>query len=214
MKFYNTLTRRLEEFREIEKGRIGLYTCGPTVYDYPHIGNYRSYVFEDLVKRFFLFLGYRVTHVMNITDIDDKTIRKANELGVPLAEVTQKYIDAFHADLRRPARPARRRLPARHRAYPGNAAADHPGLLEKGFAYDKDGSVYFSIESFPEYGRSGQPRPRQPRSPARRDATPTSTKRRAVQDFVLWKGHKAGRALLGPPLRRRAARAGTSNARP
>ena len=81
MKFYNTLTRSLEDFHEIEPGTVGLYTCGPTVYDYPHIGNYRSYMFEDLVKRFFIFLGYRVKHVMNITDIDDKTIRKANELN-------------------------------------------------------------------------------------------------------------------------------------
>jgi cysteinyl-tRNA synthetase len=100
MRFYNTLTRRVEGFEEIEKGRIGLYTCGPTVYDYPHIGNYRSYMFEDLVKRFFIFLGYRVTHVMNITDIDDKTIRKAIEAGLPLNDVTQQYIAAFHGDLR------------------------------------------------------------------------------------------------------------------
>jgi cysteinyl-tRNA synthetase len=152
MRFYNTLTRRLEEFREIEKGNIGLYTCGPTVYDYPHIGNYRSYVFEDLVKRFFLFLGYRVKHVMNITDIDDKTIRKAGELGVPLEEVTRKYIDAFHADLR-----TLNILPAD--VYP--RATEHipemleliSSLLAKGFAYVKDGSVYFRLERFPDYGR-------------------------------------------------------------
>ena len=106
-------------------------------------------MFEDLVKRFFLFLGYRVNHVMNITDIDDKTIRKANELGVPLAEVTQKYIDAFHADLR-----TLNILPAD--VYP-RATAHIPEmmrliatLLEKGFAYEKDGSVYFSIERFPD----------------------------------------------------------------
>ena len=134
MRFFNTLARSLEEFHEIEKGKIGLYTCGPTVYDFPHIGNYRSYVFEDLVKRFFLFLGFQVQHVMNITDIDDKTIRKANETGVPLEQVTRKYIDAFHADLR-----TLNILPAD--VYP--RATEHipemlkliAVLLEKGFAY-------------------------------------------------------------------------------
>ncbi|MCX6553502.1 MAG: cysteine--tRNA ligase [Candidatus Aminicenantes bacterium] len=191
MKFYNTLTRRLEEFRPIEKGKVGLYTCGPTVYDYPHIGNYRSYVFEDLVKRFLLFAGLRVHHVMNITDIDDKTIRKAGELGVPLAEVTQKYIDAFHADLR-----TLNILPAD--VYP-RATAHIPemvslisSLLDKGFAYEKDGSVYFSIERFPGYGRLAniERGNLKPAAAATHDAD--EYEKEAVQDFVLWKGKKPG----------------------
>ncbi len=199
MKFYNTLTRRLEEFREIEKGRIGLYTCGPTVYDYPHIGNYRSYVFEDLVKRFFLFLGYRVNHVMNITDIDDKTIRKANELGVPLTEVTQKYIDAFHADLR-----VLHVLPAD--VYP-RATAHIPEmlrlvstLLEKGFAYEKEGSVYFSLERFKEYGRLANLDRASLKPGAAANADADEYEKEAIQDFVLWKGKKPGEPSWPAPF--------------
>ena len=197
MKFYNTLTRSVEEFREIEKGRIGLYTCGPTVYDYPHIGNYRSYLFEDLVKRFFIFLGYAVTHVMNITDIDDKTIRKANELHVPLAEVTQKYIDAFHADLR-----TLNILPAD--VYP--RATEHipemvgliSRLLENGFAYEKDGSVYFSIERFKNYGRLANIDRENLKLGAAIDAD--EYEKESVQDFVLWKGQKPGEPSWPSPF--------------
>ena len=201
MKFYNTLTRRSRSFREIEKGEVGLYTCGPTVYDYPHIGNYRSYLFEDLVKRFFIFLGYAVTHVMNITDIDDKTIRKANELGVPLAEVTQKYIAAFHADLR-----TLNILPAD--VYP--RATEHipemvgliSRLLENRFAYEKDGSVYFSIERFRNYGRLANIDRDNLKLAAAIDAD--EYEKESVQDFVLWKGEKPG-DLLAVAVRRRAA---------
>jgi cysteinyl-tRNA synthetase len=197
MRFYNTLTRRLEDFHEIEPGAVGLYTCGPTVYDYPHIGNYRSYMFEDLVKRFFVFLGYRVTHVMNITDIDDKTIRKANELNVPLAEVTQKYIDAFHADLR-----TLNILPAD--VYP--RATEHipemleliAALLAKGFAYEKDGSVYFSIERFKDYGRLANIDRENLKPGAAVDAD--EYEKESVQDFVLWKGKKPGEPSWPAPF--------------
>jgi cysteinyl-tRNA synthetase len=197
MRFYNTLTRRIEEFKEIEKGRIGLYTCGPTVYDYPHIGNYRSYMFEDLVKRFFIFLGYQVKHVMNITDIDDKTIRKANELHLPLPEVTQKYIDAFNEDMQ-----ALNILPAD--VYP--RATDHiPGmialietLLEKGFAYEKDGSVYFSIARFQDYGRLANidQASLKPGTALELD----EYDKEAAQDFVLWKGQKPDEPFWPAPF--------------
>ena len=199
MRFYNTLTRRVEDFEEIEKGHIGLYTCGPTVYDYPHIGNYRSYMFEDLVKRFFVFLGYRVTHVMNITDIDDKTIRKANELNVPLAEVTQKYIDAFHADLR-----TLNILPAD--VYP--RATEHipemleliAALLAKGFAYEKDGSVYFSIERFKQYGRLANLDRASLKTGASAAVDADEYEKESVQDFVLWKGKKPGEPSWPAPF--------------
>ena len=191
------MTRRLEEFREIEKGAVGLYTCGPTVYDYPHIGNYRSYMFEDLVKRFFIYCGYRVRHVMNITDIDDKTIRKANELGVPLAEVTQKYIDAFHGDLR-----TLNILAAD--VYP--RATEHiqemlnliAVLLEKGFAYEKDGSVYFSIERFKDYGRLANIDKDNLRPGAAVDTD--EYEKESIQDFVLWKGMKPGEPSWPAPF--------------
>ena len=199
MRFFNTLNRSLEEFREIEKGKIGLYTCGPTVYDFPHIGNYRSYVFEDLVKRFFLFLGLRVKHVMNITDIDDKTIRKANETGEPLEQVTRKYIDAFHADLR-----TLNILPAD--VYP--RATEHipdmlkliSVLLEKGFAYEKDGSVYFSIERFKGYGRLANLDRASLKLGAAAAADADEYEKEAIQDFVLWKGKKPGEPSWPAPF--------------
>ncbi|HEX7503314.1 MAG TPA: cysteine--tRNA ligase, partial [Acidobacteriota bacterium] len=199
MRFFNTLSRSLEEFHEIEKGKIGLYTCGPTVYDFPHIGNYRSYVFEDLVKRFFLFLGFRVKHVMNITDIDDKTIRKANETGVPLDQVTRKYIDAFHADLR-----TLNILPAD--VYP--RATEHipemlkliEVLLQKGFAYEKDGSVYFSIERFKGYGRLANIDRENLKLGATAAADADEYEKESIQDFVLWKGKKPGEPAWPAPF--------------
>ena len=199
MKFFNTLTRRLEEFREIEKGKIGLYTCGPTVYDYPHIGNYRSYVFEDLVKRFFLFLGYRVRHVMNITDIDDKTIRKANELGVPLAEVTQKYIDAFHDDLR-----TLNILPAD--VYP--RATEHiPEMLKliavpagKGIRLRKGRVGLLQHRALQGIRPPGQYRPGQPEAGRSRGCDADEYEKEAIQDFVLWKGKKPGEPSWPAPF--------------
>ena len=98
IKFYNSLTQKKEEFVPIQKGKVGLYTCGPTVYDYSHIGNFRTFLFEDLLKRVLLAIGYKVHHVMNITDVDDKTIKKANDEKKELNEITNKYTDAFLKD--------------------------------------------------------------------------------------------------------------------
>ena len=149
---YNTLSGRIEEFKPLEEGVVKLYTCGPTVYDYAHIGNFRSYVAEDLLKRFLKFLGYRVIHVMNITDVDDKTIAGARAEGISLKEFTTKYEKAFFEDIE-----TLRLDKADY--YP--RATEHvedmikiiQGLLEKGYAYEKEGSIYFRISSFPEYGK-------------------------------------------------------------
>ena len=91
IRFFNTLSGKVEPFHSITPGEVKLYTCGPTVYDYSHIGNFRAYIFEDLLKRFFLAMGLAVTHVMNITDVDDKTIKGANAEGVSLDEYTQNF---------------------------------------------------------------------------------------------------------------------------
>ena len=99
LRFFNTLTREIEEFRPIEPNRVRMYTCGPTVYDYAHIGNFRAYIFEDLLQRHLEFRGYKVERVMNLTDVDDKTIRGARSQGVPLAEFTQPFKKAFFEDL-------------------------------------------------------------------------------------------------------------------
>ena len=99
MRFYNTINKRKEEFKPINKDRVTLYTCGPTVYNYAHIGNFRAYIFEDLLRRTLEYSGYDVFQVMNITDIDDKTIKRSIEDGVSLEDLTNKYTDAFFDDL-------------------------------------------------------------------------------------------------------------------
>ncbi len=189
LKLFNTLSGKIESFRSLEKGQVKLYTCGPTVYDYAHIGNYRAYMFEDLLKRLLLFLGFEVTHVMNITDVDDKTIIGAQAEGVPIQEYTKKYIDAFFSDLE-----TLNILKADY--YP--RATDHipemikliQRLLDKGIAYRKNGSIYFSIEKYPDYGRLSKIELSELRPGERVDSD--EYKKENVHDFALWKEKKTG----------------------
>ncbi len=153
LQFFNSIHREKKVFHPIEEGKVGLYTCGPTVYDYAHIGNFRTFMFEDLLKRWLLHLGYDVKHVMNITDVDDKTIKKAQELKVSLSEVTDEYTRYFMDDLK-----WLKMVPANNYPQATNAIPKMitmiERLLEKGFAYrEVDGSVYFNIRSFHDYGR-------------------------------------------------------------
>src|ERR1700690_2147271 len=99
LRFYNTLTRALEPFRPIDAGRVRMYTCGPTIYNFAHIGNFRAYLFEDLLRRFLKYSGYQVFQVMNLTDVDDKTIAASQQEKKPLKEFTKLYADAFFRDL-------------------------------------------------------------------------------------------------------------------
>ena len=155
IRFFNTFSRQLEDFVPLEPGIVRLYTCGPTVYNFAHIGNFRAYVFEDLLQRHLEYRGYRVLRVMNLTDVDDKTIRGCRAAGIPLTEFTKPFKDAFFEDL-----DALRIKRAQH--FPEATAADHIArmismietLVEKGHAYRaEDGSVYFRIRSFPAYGQ-------------------------------------------------------------
>ncbi|MBM4142236.1 MAG: cysteine--tRNA ligase [Lentisphaerae bacterium] len=185
MQIYNTLSRRMEEFAPLEAGRVRFYTCGPTVYDYAHIGNYRAYVFEDVLRRTLKHFGWAVTQVMNLTDVDDKTIRGAKAAGVPLSEYTRRYKHAFFADLK-----TLNVEPAEH--YP-EATAHVPemialvsALLERGYAYrSDDGSVYFRIAAFPEYGKLAH-LDREGLRPGARVAQDEYEKDNAA-DFALWK---------------------------
>src|SRR4030042_5538461 len=95
LRFFNTLTRRKEKFTPLEPGKVRMYTCGPTVYDYAHIGNFRAFLFEDLLKRWLEYRGFNVTHIMNLTDIDDKTIKGCQKQGIPLKQYTEVYAKAF-----------------------------------------------------------------------------------------------------------------------
>src|SRR5256885_9331683 len=98
LRLYNTLTARVDEFHPLEGNQVRMYTCGPTVYDYAHIGNFRTFVFQDILRRYLRYRGYEVRQVMNLTDVDDKTIRNAREAGLDLREFTAKYIAAFEVD--------------------------------------------------------------------------------------------------------------------
>jgi cysteinyl-tRNA synthetase len=182
---YNTLTRQLDEVVPLESGHVRLYTCGPTVYNYAHIGNFRTYMFEDLLRRYMKFRGFRVTQVMNLTDVDDKTIRGALAAGVGLRDYTQPYKEAFFEDLDALGI-------ERAEYYP--AATDHvpemialvEKLMEKGYAYQSDdGSVYFRINSFPEYGKLARVDLENTRAGAR--VAQDEYEKDNVADFALWK---------------------------
>ena len=148
VKFYNTLSKKKEVFKPINQFNVGLYTCGPTVYDNAHIGNFRTFLFEDLLKRYLIHRGYDVYHVMNITDIDDKTIKKAKGESDLLRKITKKYTEQFIKDSE-----ILKITPANE--YP--RATDFileminmiKKLIRKGYAYlQDDGSVYFNINSY------------------------------------------------------------------
>ncbi len=197
LRFFNTLSHSLEEFRPVAAGKVGLYTCGPTVYDYSHIGNFRSYVFEDLVKRYLLFRGFHVFHVMNVTDIDDKTIRKAHELNVPLAEVGRTYLASFFEDIAQ-LNIERADVYPRATQHIAEMIALIERLLHKGLAYIKDHSVYFSIGRFADYGRLANIEKDNLRSGLRVDLD--EYEKEEVQDFVLWKARKEGEPFWESPF--------------
>ncbi len=187
LRFYNTLTRREEEFVPLEPGKVGMYTCGPTVYAPPHIGNMRTFFFSDLVRRYLEFRGYDVKFVMNLTDVDDKTIRGALRDGVSLNEYTEPFI----ADLfRNFEQLGIRRADVHPRAtdYVPQMIDIIRRLQERGLAYEAEGSVYFDISEFPTYGQLS----RVDVSAGRRGERVAADEydKEDVRDFVLWKAAK------------------------
>ncbi len=188
IQLFNSLGRRLETFRPLEPGKIRLYACGPTVYNHVHIGNLRTFLFEDFLRRSLRFLGFEVTMVMNLTDVDDKTIRGAREHGATLDDFTAEYIDSFFSDLDT--------LGAeRVEAYP--RATRHiaemielvESLLARGFAYQSDdGSIFFRITEDGDYGRLSGIDLSQVRQGSR--VASDEYEKEDVRDFVLWKAAK------------------------
>lgn len=184
---YNTLNKKVEEFKPIEDKIVKMYSCGPTVYNYAHIGNFRSYIFSDLLRRFLKYQGYKVVQVMNITDVDDKTIKMSNEKKIPLKEYTEKYTKAFFDDLDTLGIDK-----AEH--YPH--ATDHINemieiikkLDENGYVYQSEGSTYFRIANFNEYGKLSKIDLEGMKDGVRIDSDEYSKDN--VKDFVLWKASK------------------------
>jgi cysteinyl-tRNA synthetase len=189
IRIFNTLTRQKEDLGLINNGKVSLYTCGPTVYDYAHIGNFRAFVFEDLLKRWLEYRGFQVTHIMNLTDVDDKTIKGSQKESKPLREYTDFYAKAFFEDIK-----VLNIEPAS--VYP--RATDHipemvkliQMLLVKGIAYrGEDGSIYFAISKFPSYGKLSHIKTAELKAGAR--VSQDEYAKEEAQDFALWKAYAA-----------------------
>jgi len=187
LRLYNTMSRRIEPFAPIAPPRVTLYTCGPTVWSYAHIGNFRTFLFEDLLRRWLEASGYQVFQIMNLTDVDDRIISEAGQAGTDIDGFVAPYITAFNEDrewLRIRAAHAQPRatgfVPAMVRLV--------DGLLAKGIAYKgDDGSVYFSIERFPAYGRLSQLDRRELRTGASGRVASDEYAKEDARDFALWK---------------------------
>jgi cysteinyl-tRNA synthetase len=184
LRFKNTFTNKIEDFKPIEPGKVRMYTCGPTVHDFAHIGNFRTFVFEDLLRRYLKYKGYQLTHIMNLTDIDDKIIRKSTQSKTPLKEYTAQYVQAFFEDLDTLGC-------ERAEMYP--AATDHvPEMVEiikklvaRGLAYEANGDYYFKIGQFPKYGKLAK-LDMEGLKPGARVSSDEYAKE-TVSDFALWK---------------------------
>jgi len=187
IKFYNTLTKKKEEFMPIEDKIVKMYTCGPTVYDFAHIGNFRAYIFEDLLHRYLEFRGYKVIRVMNITDVDDKTIDGAKREGISLKEYTDRYLKYFLEDMETLRIKKPDYLP-RATEHIKEMVEIIKKLIEKGYAYRKNGSIYYDISKFPDYGKLSGIELKNIK-PGARVETDEYTKD-DVRDFALWKEGK------------------------
>ncbi|MGB5816352.1 MAG: cysteine--tRNA ligase [Thermoanaerobaculia bacterium] len=185
--FYNTLGRSPQPLEPLVPGEIRLYTCGPTVYGHVHIGNLRAFLFEDILRRALKYLGYRVTQVMNITDVDDKVIKGAREAGVSLDEFTQPFIDSFFRDLDTLHVERAEEYPRATRHVPEMIDLVQR-LIENDFAYESDGSVFFRIAADDDYGRLSGVDLTQVRQGER--VADDEYEKEDVRDFVLWKGAK------------------------
>ncbi len=188
MKLYNTLTRKKEEFIPLEEGKVKMYTCGPTVYNYFHIGNARPFIIFDTLRRYLEYRGYNVTYVQNFTDVDDKIINKANEEGITPLEVADKYIKEYFTDAD---------------GLGIKRASVHPrvtdnieqiiefvkDLEDKGYAYAVNGDVYFDTKKFEGYGKLSKQNIEDLEAGARIEV---NDNKKSPMDFVLWKSKKEG----------------------
>src|ERR1700729_1671088 len=189
IRFHNTLSNRLEALAPLHPGEVRIYTCGPTVYDFAHIGNFRTFVFQDVLRRFLLSRGLRVMQVMNLTDVDDRIIQRGAEAGVTIREYTEKRIEAFLADM------AALNLQSPEEIV---RATDHvedmvdliEQLKQKGLTYESEGSIYYRIAKFPEYGKLSKIDVGGMKAGARVDND--RYEKDDARDFALWKAPKPG----------------------
>jgi cysteinyl-tRNA synthetase len=202
LSLYNTATRQKEPLKPLVDREIKMYTCGPTVYNYAHIGNFRTYVFEDLLRRAIKFFGMQITQAMNLTDVDDKTIKGAIARNVTLDEYTKPFIDIFFEDLSTLKIEPVEYYPAATE-YIAEMIALIQGLMEKGIAYvGGDGSVYYAINKFPTYGCLSHLHLDQLKAGASERVASDEYDKEHIADFVLWKKYdpeRDGKIFWGSP---------------
>ena len=195
MKLYNTMTNKIEEFKTIEKNKVKMYVCGPTVYNYIHLGNARPIVVFDTLARYFKYKGMEVDYVQNFTDVDDKIINKSIEEGISANEVSEKYIKYFFEDISK--------LNILENIKRPKATENIPEIIEiiqklidNGFAYEKDGNVYFEVKKYKDYGKLSKQKIEELELGARIDV---SEIKKNPMDFALWKKKKDGEPFWVSP---------------
>jgi len=195
MQIYNTATHRKQEFIPVKPGKVSLYACGPTVYDYFHIGNARAFLFFDVARRYLEYRGYDVTYVQNITDIDDKIIARSIEAGIPFSEFAAKYASAFLEDSAALGIKPPHHQPRATQMMPQIIALIEQ-LVQHGYAYEVEGDVYFDTARLPEYGQLSGKKIEDQLAGAR---VAENTLKRNPTDFTLWKHSKPGEPIWQSP---------------
>ncbi|MBI4557418.1 MAG: cysteine--tRNA ligase [Candidatus Hydrogenedentes bacterium] len=188
IRFYNTLTRAKEDFAPLAPGEVRMYTCGPTVYNFAHIGNFRAYIFEDLLRRHLKYRGFKVTQIMNLTDVEDKVIRACRETGEPRESLTKRYIAAFFEDLDTLGIERAEQYPAATDYVPEMVALIKT-LRERGHTYEHRGSIYFKLDTFPQYGRLSHFRIEDLKDGASGRVDLDEYDPESAKDFALWKAY-------------------------
>lgn len=196
MKLYNTLTRKKEEFMPIVENQVSMYTCGPTVYNYIHVGNARPMVVFDTLRRFFIYMGYDVKYIVNFTDIDDKIINRANEEGTTTKNIADKYIDAFLEDAKGLNLYEEKTIHPRATEFIDNMIEFIQELIAKGAAYNVNGNVYFNVKAANDYGKLSKKNIDDLISGARVEV---SEEKGNPMDFALWKKAKEGEPYWESP---------------
>ena len=195
LKIYNTLSKKKEIFKPIKPGKIGLYVCGPTVYDACHIGHARSVVVFDVIVRYLRAIGYEVTYVRNFTDVDDKIINRARELEISTRELSERYIKEFYEDMDS-LKAERATIEPRATKHIGEIIAVIERLFSRGHAYEAGGDVFFAVETFNDYGRLSGRRLDEMQAGARVEV---DERKHNPFDFVLWKGAKPNEPAWNSP---------------
>ncbi|MBD1868707.1 cysteine--tRNA ligase [Cyanobacteria bacterium FACHB-471] len=200
LKLYNTLTRHKESFEPLEPGKVRMYCCGVTVYDYCHLGHARSYIVWDTVRRYLQWRGYDVRYVQNFTDIDDKILNRARQEGSTMQEVAERYTQSYFEDMARLNILEADAYPRATHTLDGIKRLIHE-LEQKGYAYPAEGDVYYTVRNFPEYGRLSGRRLEDMKAGAsgRVEADPEAQKKQDPSDFALWKAAKPGEPAWESP---------------